>query len=409
MKIPFLKKIREYGLESFIILVIFSFSFFGYGNFMWAVLLIAFLGALFFKQKRRFLFRDKLLLVLIIALTINNIISSLFAIDNPKTTLLSATWFFALFIPMSYVRFSLTRENDFFIKWILPICFVISLVILLFMYILFLYHTVTDGLEFERYTFLTLGKASTPEFILLLGGLGYGWLREKDEELFKWLGFLYLIACLAGMLLAFDRGGVMAFFFMSILLLSFDYKRLIAFFVIIGVIVVSILFLDVFEGLRRMIDYLYLGVTHKELLESQQISTFRAAWEMILEHWFLGVGTNNFAKYSEQYGPKIWWTYAHNIVLQFWAENGIFGVLLNLTIIGIVIGRWAKSFKKYKYKYAALGIGASFIGLFIGNMTNSTVYILKITILFFLLAGLMSSVYFTVKDTESQRVGGHAK
>jgi O-antigen ligase len=144
--------------------------------------------------------------------------------------------------------------------------------------------------------------------------------------------------------------------------------------------------------------YLYLKATRVELLEEQQISTFRAAYEMALDHWLLGVGTNNFSKYSAQYGPKISWSYAHNVVLQFWAENGIFGMLLNLWLIGLIIFRWAKSFLKYRHKYIALGIGMSFIGLLIGNMTNSTIYILKITILFYFLAGIMSSIYFIVKE-----------
>ena len=402
MNSKFIQKVREYGIESFIILVIFSISWLGYGEYMWGLLLFGFFGALFFKQKRMFLFKDRLLLVLVIALTVNNIISSLFAIDNPKTTLLSVLWFFALFVSMSYVRFSLTKDNDFFVRWILPVGFIISLLILLYMYVLFFYHSVTTGFEFGRYTFLTMGKASTPDIILILGGLGYGWLRQKGGERYKWLAFVYLIACLIGMLLAFDRGGVMAFFFMSILLLSFDYKRLIAFFAIVGVIVASILILNVFENLRRMIDYLYLGATRKELLESQQISTFRASWEMIRDHWLLGVGTNNFSKYSDQYGPKIWWAYAHNVVLQFWAENGVIGMILNLAIIATVIVRWLKSFEKYRYKYVALGIGASFIGLFIGNMTNSTIYLVKIGLLFYLLAGLMSAVYFAVRDSQSE-------
>jgi O-antigen ligase len=194
----------------------------------------------------------------------------------------------------------------------------------------------------------------------------------------------------------------MAFFFMSILLLSFDYKRLAVFLVFIGVVVGMILFVDAFSSLRRMIDYLYLKATQKELLELQQISSFRAAWEMAIDHWLLGVGTNNFSKFSAQYGPKISWAYAHNLILQFWAENGIFGMILNLSIIGVVIARWVKSCTYYRYKYIALGIGASFIGLFIGNMTNSTVYILKIGILFYLLAGLMSSVYFAVKDSQAE-------
>ena len=399
MKISLIEQVKKYGIESFVLLAVFTVSWIGFGDYMLVLMLLPFFAALFFKQKRVFLFRDKLLLVLIIALTVNNIISSLFAIDNPKTTLLSALWFLALFVPMSYVRFSLNEENDFFTKWILPTGFMISIIILLYMYILFLHHTVTVGLAFDRYSFLTLGLASTPDMILILGGLGYGWLRQKEGERYKWLGLVYLIACLMGMLLAFDRGGVMAFFIMAILLLSFDYKRLIVFFVIVGAIVAAILFVDAFESLRRMIDYLYLKATQKELFELQQISTFRAAWEMAFDHWLLGVGTNNFSKYSAEYGPKIRWAYAHNLILQFWAENGLFGMLLNLTIIGVVIGRWVKSFKKYKYKYIALGIGASFIGLFIGNMTNSTVYLVKIGALFYLLAGLMSSVHFAVKDS----------
>jgi hypothetical protein len=404
VKIPFFEKVRKYGVESFIILVTFTAAWIGYGDYMWVLLLFAFLGAIIFKQKRIFLFRDKLLLILLLALTVNNIISSLFAIDNPKTTILSAIWFIALYTPMSYVRFSLNGGNDFFAKWILPVGFAISVIILLYMYIQFIIHTMTVGMEFNRYQFLTLGTASTPDMILILGGLGYGWLRQKDRNRFKWLGLLYLIASLGGMLLAYDRGGVMAFFFMSILVLSFDYKRLAVFLALIGVMVGMILLVDAFSSLRRMIDYLYLEATRKELLELQQISTFRAAWEMAFDHWLLGVGTNNFSKYSAQYGPKIKWAYAHNLVLQFWAENGIFGMILNLSIIGVVIGRWVKSFKRYKYKYIALGIGASFIGLFIGNMTNSTVYILKIGILFYLLAGLMSAVYFTVKDSTAQSV-----
>ena len=398
----FIRWVRKYGVESVVLLVVFTGIWIGYGAYMWGPLVLGFLAALFFKEKRVFLFRDRILLALVIVMTINNIISSLFAIDNPKTTLLSALWFLGLIAPMFYVRFSLNEDNDFFVKWMLPIGFICSLVILLYLFSFFVHHSATVGLEFKRYTFLTLGPATTPDFVLILGGLGYGWLRQKEDEKYRWLGLIYLLACFLGMLLAFDRGGVMAFFIMSILLLSFDYKRLIVFAAVCGVIAVLILTVDAFSGLKRMIDYLYLQATQQELLESQQISTFRAGWEMAREHWLLGVGTNNFSKYSEQYGPRIWWAYAHNIVIQWWAENGIFGMILNLSIVGVVIGRWLKSFRRYRYKYVALGIGASFIGLFIGNMTNSTIYIVKVGIMFYLLAGLMSAIYFVKKDERKE-------
>jgi O-antigen ligase len=398
----FLKMVRKNGYESFIILIVFTGTWIGYGAYMWGPLVLGFLVAMFFKEKRVFLFRDKLLLTVIIMLTVNNIVSSLFAIDNPKSTFLSALWFVFLVSPMFYVRFSLNEDSDFFVRRILPIGLVFSLVILVYLFSSFIYHSTTVGFEFKRYTFLTMGTASTPDFVLVLGGLGYGWIRQKEGNKYRWLGLLFLLACFSGMFLAFDRGGVMAFFIMSMLLLSFDYKRLLVFIFLCGVMVFLIMTVDAFNGLKRMIDYLYLQATKRELLESQQISTFRAGWEMSLDHWLLGVGTNNFSKYSEQYGPRIWWTYAHNIVLQWWAENGIMGLILNLTIVGTVIGRWLKSFKSYKYKYVALGIGASFIGHFIGNLTNCTIYIVKIGINFYLLAGLMSSIYFAVKQERGE-------
>jgi O-antigen ligase len=400
-----IENFRKYGYESFILLIVFSLSWLGHGDPMWGLLIVAFLAALIFKKKRAFIFRDKLILVLVIALVCNNVISSLFAIDRLKSTLLSAVFFIAIFIPMSYVRFSLNRDNDFFTKWILPVSFVISLIILLYLYSSFLYHFLNNTMgqvKSGRFTFYNLGTASTPDFVLLLSGLGYGWIRQKQGKRYPWLALVYLLACTLGMLIAFDRGGVMAFFIMALILLSFDYKRLLVFLGIIAVIVVLITTVDAFSRMERMIDYLYSQATRKELLLSEQISTFKAAWEMAADYWLLGVGTNNFSEYSSQYGPKIGWAYAHNVILQWWAENGIFGMLLNLGVVGVVIGRWARSFKRYKYKYVALGIGASFIAHFIGNLTNSTIYIVKIGLMFYLLAGLMSAVYFSVKDSRDE-------
>ena len=153
-----LQKLREYGFESLVLLVVFVGTWIGYGQYMWGPLFLGFFGALFFKRKRALLFHDKILLFLVIALTINNIISSLFAIDNPKTPLISASWFFALFVPLSYTRFSLNSQNDFFIKWILPVSIICCSVILVYLFGAFIHHSATAGLEFKRYTFLTFGR-----------------------------------------------------------------------------------------------------------------------------------------------------------------------------------------------------------------------------------------------------------
>ena len=200
------------------------------------------------------------------------------------------------------------------------------------------------------------------------------------------------------MYLTEDRGGALALLILTVILLSFDYKRLIIYLILILVIVYISLKIDRLYTIRHLFEYLYSKISQERLISGTQLAVFRAAWGMIKDHWLMGVGTNNFSKFASQYGPGRWFAYAHNFILQFWAENGLFGMILGLSIIGLVIYRWLKSWKLYKYKYIALGVGASFIGMLVGNLTNSTIWIISIAIPFWLLAGVLSSIYFIVKE-----------
>ncbi|MFW6149169.1 MAG: O-antigen ligase family protein [Atribacterota bacterium] len=252
----------------------------------------------------------------------------------------------------------------------------------------------------RRYTFYFLGKQGTPDVLIILGGIGYGWIRQRGNELSKWTGFFYLLFCFFGVILTNDRGGVASFFILMIVLLSFDYKKLVIFLVLIGIGVYFTFYLDSLKGLQRHYKYIYDPGAIKRLISRSQIATFRSAWGMIKDHWLMGVGTNNFSKFARDYGVGRWYAYAHNFVLQFWAENGLFGMGFGLSIIGLVIYRWLKSWKKYRYKYMALGIGASFIGLLVSNLSNLTMYIIALALPFWLLAGIICSIYFTVKTDE---------
>ncbi|MGQ9614939.1 MAG: hypothetical protein ACUVWJ_00890 [Spirochaetota bacterium] len=79
------------------------------------------------------------------------------------------------------------------------------------------------------------------------------------------------------------------------------------------------------------------------------MATFKSSRDMIKDHWLPGMGTNNFSKFSKQYGVGRLYAYAHNFVLQFWAKNGLFGTIFGLSIMATVIYRWLKSWKLYKY------------------------------------------------------------
>jgi O-antigen ligase len=392
---------KKYGIESVILMCIFIATWLGFGNYTAGVGLLVFIFALFFQKKREFLaksLRDKWYILFISLFTLNNLISSFFSIEKFESAVLSIVFFLIIFIPMAYVRFSLNKDNDFFVGWIVPAGFLISTVILLYLFASFSHTFFTEGFVIKRYTFRFMGKASTPDFIVMLGGIGYGWIRQKEEPRYCWLGLLYLLICMLGMALTYDRGGVISLFIVSVILLSFDYKRLIVLLIIMAILIVSTFVFEPFERFKNLFSFLYSGIAQARLMSHTQLATFKGAWEMIKDHWLLGVGTGNFHAFIKQYGTGRWYTYAHNFILQFWAENGLFGMIFGLSIIGLILFRWAKSWKLYKYKYIALGLGVSFIGMLVGNLTNSTIWMIKIALPFWLLAGVLNAIYYIVKN-----------
>jgi hypothetical protein len=401
MKMKLKDAYRKYGIESLILLCIFIFTWLGFGNYTAGIALLAFIFALFFQKKREFLagpLKDSWYILFISLFTLNNLISSFFSIEKLESAVLSIVFFLIIYMPMAYVRFSLNSESNFFVRWIVPAGFLVSAVILLYLFVLFSHTLFTEGFVIKRYTFRFMGKASTPDFIVMLGGIGYGWIRQKEEPKYRWLGLLYLLLCTLGSALTYDRGGVLSLFIVSVILLSFDYKRLIVLLIIVAVLIFSTFVFEPFERFKHLFSFLYSGTAQARLLSHTQLATFRGAWEMIKDHWLLGVGTGNFHAFIRQYGTGKWYTYAHNFVLQFWAENGLFGMIFGCSIIGLVVYRWAKSWKRYQYKYIALGLGASFIGMLIGNLTNSTIWMIKIALPFWLLAGVLNSIFYVVKE-----------
>jgi O-antigen ligase len=395
------RKSEESNLESLGVLIIFSLTWLGFGKYMAGLLLILFVFVLFFKRRRGFLLaplRDRTLLVLLMLFTLNNIISSLLSIKLVESAVLSLIFFLIIYIPISFVRFSLHSKNNSFISRILPVSLVIALIIVSYLLFVFFKTIISEGLVIKRYSFYFLGKASTPDTLVMLGGLGYGLIRQNREKKYLWLGFLYLLFCFSGVVLTYDRGGILSFFLLIIILLSFDYKRLTVFCLLVVAIIAATFFFEPLRRYQHIFDYLYLKSSQNRLLSHAQLATFKGAWEMIKDHWLLGVGTGNYASFSKQYGTGSWYAYAHNFILQFWAENGLFGMLFGLSIIGLILYRWAKSWRLYKYKYIALGVGVSFIGMLIGNLTNSTIWMIKIALPFWLLAGVMNAIYHLVQE-----------
>jgi O-antigen ligase len=400
MGLGLIKVYKKFHTESMILVLLFAVTWLGFGEIMMGLFIVLFLASLFFKRNRTLFVKDLPLLILTGLFVLNNIISSILSIDPMKSTLLSLAWIIIYFIT-SYVRFALHDGSTFFMEIIGPSAIIVTLIIVLYMLAILSVTVHREGLVFERYHFRFLGVAGTADTLVMLGGIGYGWFRQKDTSTYRWYGFIYLLIGALGVLLTRDRGGAAAYFVLAVVLLISDSRRLAVF---LGIIALSIILAFRIEGLinfRYLFDYLASKQGFEGLKSGSTLDTFKAAWLMIHDHWLMGVGSNNFSAFSTQYNLGNWYAYAHNIVLQFWAENGAFGMVLGLSIIGLLVFRWAKSYREYQLPYMAYGFGASFIGLLVGQMTNTTIWIVSIALPFWLLAGVMNALYFEVRTAQN--------
>jgi len=394
-------RIKKFKIESILLLVITFLSWVGFGDYMAGLFLVAFIFGLFFKENRKLMTSDKVLIFLLVAFTLNNLISSALSINKVQSIILSFLWFLIIFIPIYYVRIVFNGDSEFFYKKIIPLSFIALSIIITIILVHFGKDLLEVGLKYKRYKYRLLGLQSSTDMILILTGLGYGWLRQKKKTSFLWIGLVYLIIGGFGIFLTADRGGMLSYIILSFILLSFDYKRLVLFIILLFSTIFIMYRLDV-GNMRHLFSYLVTKNGYKEVYYGHQLETFQQSWLLIKDHWLLGVGTGNFSKFIVKYGHKRWYAYAHNIILQFWAENGIFGMIFGLSIIGVIFYRWIYVMRNIRnYKYILLGIGSTFMIMIISNMTNCTIWIIRIAIVFWILAGTIIAEYFIVKNVHS--------
>ena len=116
MKNKLIDRTNEFWLESLVILVAFAFTWLGFGPIMIGALLLGFFVSLFFKQKASFILRDRVFIFILVLFVINAVISSLLSIDTTKSTLLSMVAFLWIYVPYSYIQFSINDSNAFFVR-----------------------------------------------------------------------------------------------------------------------------------------------------------------------------------------------------------------------------------------------------------------------------------------------------
>jgi len=193
---------------------------------------------------------------------------------------------------------------------------------------------------------------------------------------------LSALAILSSMtiIFTFSRGSwlAMAISFIFIAILSGkNLKRLIPIFLIV---IILFLFPTFYE--RLLLSFKSGG-------DSDRFRYWLAAWKMINEHPFFGMGVGTFMANFSKFLPNCNVSYAHNCYLQIWAETGIFSLLSFMVFIASFIYLGVKKFIDSK-DFLLLGLLSGAIGFLVHSFFDTNLYSLRLAILFWVWVGLIS-------------------
>jgi O-antigen ligase len=177
---------------------------------------------------------------------------------------------------------------------------------------------------------------------------------------------------------------------------------------VVGVAILSAMFLfapadsDYWERIGTLVTFEEKGTS----LDDRKYFV-KAGIQMSLDNPVLGVGMGNFGRVMIAANPKISSNpnrSAHNMYIEFLAENGMVGWLLLMTLLGVAVLRSIQYDKRNKSEYSNYGLGfcvaMSLLSLLISGLFHSSE---KSAILWFLVG--MGFAFQQITDTA--RVSRH--
>ncbi len=122
--------------------------------------------------------------------------------------------------------------------------------------------------------------------------------------------------------------------------------------------------------------------------DSDRYKYWLAAWKMINEHPFLGMGVGTFMANFSKYLPSTNISYAHNCYLQIWAETGIFSII---NFMVFVLSLFYLGIKKFfiTQDFWLLGLLAGVFGFLVHSFFEVNLYSLQLAVLFWVWVGLI--------------------
>jgi len=190
---------------------------------------------------------------------------------------------------------------------------------------------------------------------------------------------IFAVLSVTAIIFTLSRGSWIALVASCILLIVLsgrDLKRLIPIFLVAGVM----FFFPMFHE--------RLFFVFKEGGDSDRFRIWLAAWKMINDHPFFGLGVGTFMANFSKYLPGATIAYAHNCYLQIWAETGIFSLV---SFLGFIVSFLYLGAKKFiaTGDLLLLGLLAGAVGFLAHSFFDTNLYSLRLAFLFWVWAGLI--------------------
>jgi O-antigen ligase len=140
----------------------------------------------------------------------------------------------------------------------------------------------------------------------------------------------------------------------------------------------------------------------------ERFDTYDQSISMIKEYPVIGGGIGNFGSYvarNPNMQPKDGWAIVNNEFLEIWAEQGIIGLLIFLSLIFIIIIRSIKALGRKNIdpylKTILIGLLFAFLAILVQYQTFSTLYVLHIWFLVGLIVATQNMIFKYNKSSSS--------
>ena len=225
--------------------------------------------------------------------------------------------------------------------------------------------------------------------VILLPFAAYCFLCAKERK-HRIIGLFCLALSIGGIASSYSRGPYLAAVIVFVILLLYGGKKTLK----LGAMGLGALgLLLIFAS--GIIKRLFTLFSTKDISVNTRTQIWAAAFDMIKKHPVFGYGTgfdNVRQLLHNDYG--IMQPHAHNIFLEIWVENGIFGVILFAAFLFVFALNILKLFKKGgSQRCYAVTLFASVAGFVLCGMTDCLFYGLKPLQYFMMVMGIAQAVF----------------